>query len=183
MEELIEEFKPDIICGEVRPEDWEKHCSNNEYEGYLGPNEYRKLIIPLCEKKGIKFIPVDWFLDELVGHDYFQGKLDAELTALEQQLDSLMAEVMKIAKNSKIPFNSLEFNNIVEKKEDFLNSVNPDMHKVCWIRRNQIMVERIKNALDGNKGKRVLCTVGAEHNYYYYKNLQESNWEIIYPLK
>jgi len=26
MEELIEEFKPDIICGEVRPEDWEKYC-------------------------------------------------------------------------------------------------------------------------------------------------------------
>ncbi|MPM84655.1 hypothetical protein SDC9_131728 [bioreactor metagenome] len=183
MEELIEEFKPDIICGEVRPEDWEKYCSNNKYEGYLGPSEYRKLIIPLCEKNGIKFIPVDWFTDDLVGYDYFEGKTGAELTNLEQQFNSLMAMIIKSAKNSKIPFNSLEFNDLVEKKEDFMNIVNPELHKVCWVRRNKIMVERIKDALEGNEGKRVLCTVGAEHNYYYYKNLQHSNWEIIYPIK
>ncbi len=33
MEELIEKFNPDVICGEVRPEDWKKYCDNNEYEG------------------------------------------------------------------------------------------------------------------------------------------------------
>lgn len=72
MEGIIEQFEPDIICGEVRPEDWEKYCKNIKYEGYLGPNEYRSLIIPLCEKKGIKFIPVDWFEDDMVNNLSFE---------------------------------------------------------------------------------------------------------------
>ena len=183
MEELIEWFKPDIICGEIRPEDWQKYRDNNEYEGYLGPNEYRKLIIPLCEKNDIKFIPVDWFEDDIINMDYFRGKSEKEVNDLEKQFESIMTVYMEVAKKSIIPFNSLDFNSIVEKKQDFQNSINDDVHNVYWTCRNQIMIERIKNVLDINKGTRVLCTVGAEHTYFYYKNLKELNWEIIYPLK
>lgn len=183
MGEIIEWFKPDIICGEVRPEDWQKHCDNNEYEGYLGPNEYRRLIIPLCEKNNIKFIPIDWYEDDLINMDYFQGKSDLEVNDLEKQFESIMVDYMDVAKKSIIPFNSLDFNNIVEKKQDFQNSINPYVHNVYWTCRNQIMVERVKKALDINKGKKVLCTVGAEHTYFYYRNLKETNREIIYPLK
>lgn len=183
MGELIEWFNPDIICGEVRPEDWRKYCDNNEYKGYLGPNEYRRLIIPLCEKKDIKFIPVDWFEDDMINMDYFKGKPDSEVKALEKQFESIMTVYMEVAKKSIIPFNSLEFNNIAEKKQDFQNSINPDVHNIYWICRNQIMIERIKKVLDINKGKKVLCTVGTEHTYYYCRKLKEVNWEIIYPLK
>lgn len=45
------------------------------------------------------------------------------------------------------------------------------------------MIERIKKALSVNEGKRVLCTVGAEHNYFYCKKLEKTNWEVIYPLE
>lgn len=180
---LIEAFNPDIICGEVRPEDWEKYCDNNEYEGYLGPNEYRRLIIPLCEKKGIKFVPVDWFENDLMNQDCFKGKSDSEIKILEKEIETLIENFWKVAKESEVPFNSLDFNNIVEKKHEFLQRVNPKVENLYWVCRNEIMVERIKHALEGNEGKRVLCTVGAEHNYYYCKGLEESNWEVIYPLK
>jgi hypothetical protein len=183
MRGLIEQFKPDIICGEVRPEDWEKYCNDTEYNGYLGPNEYRRLIIPLCEKTGIKFIPVDWFEDDMVNMDYFKGKSELEVNNIENQLESIMNVYMEVAKNSIVPFNSLDFNNIVEKKQAFQNSINPEVHSLYWTCRNQLMVYRIKEVLSANKGKRVLCTVGAEHTYFYCKQLQEADWEIIYPLK
>lgn len=183
MKELIEWFKPDIICGEVRPEDWQNYCYNNEYEGYLGPNEYKRLIIPLCEKQGIKFIPIDWFEDDMANMDYFRGKSEFEVNTLEKHFESIMTIYMEVAKKSTIPFNSFEFNGIVEKKQDFQSSINPEVHNVYWTCRNQIMIERIKKALENNKGKRVLCTVGAEHTYFYYKNLIDMDLEIVYPLK
>jgi hypothetical protein len=181
--ELIEEFEPDIICGEVRPEDWEKYCSNIKYEGYLGPNEYRRLIIPLCEKKEIKFIPVDWFEDDMVNMDYFKGKSTLEVKMIESQLESIMNVYMEVAKKGTIPFNSLEFNEIIEKKQDFQNNINSEIHNVYWTCRNQLMIYRIKNVLEANKGKKILCVVGAEHTYFYYKELKKTDWEVIYPLK
>jgi len=74
MKDIILRFKPDIICGEVRPEVWNKYKSDRSYDGYLGPNEYRKMIIPLCESENIKFMPVDWFRDDMVGRYYLEGK-------------------------------------------------------------------------------------------------------------
>jgi len=183
MGELIEQFEPDIICGEVRPEDWEKYCNNNEYEGYLGPSEYRELIIPLCERKGIKFIPIDWYEDDMVDMDYFKGKSELEINDLEKQFESIMNVYIEVAKKSTIPFNSLAFNDVVKSKQDFQNSINPEVHNVYWTCRNQLMTYRIKKVLDANKGKRVLCTVGAEHNYFYCKELQAIDWKMIYPLK
>lgn len=183
MGELIEEFEPDIICGEVRPEDWEKYCSNIKYGGYLGPNEYRRLVIPLCEKKGIKFIPVDWFEDDLVNLDYLEGKSNLEVEKIERQLESIVNVYMEAAKKSTIPFNSLDFNKIVEKKQDFQNNINPEIHNIYWTCRNRIMIHRIKKVLESNKGKRVLCVVGAEHTYFYCKELKKTDWEVIYPLK
>lgn len=183
MEELIEKFNPDVICGEVRPEDWEKYCDNNEYEGYLGANEYRRLIIPLCKKKGIKFIPVDWFEDDLKTMNYYQGRSEEEIKTIEKEFETIMNDFWKYGKKSEIPFNSLEFNHIAEKKHNFQEGVNSEVEDLYWICRNKIMIERIKNALSVNEGKRVLCTVGAEHNYFYCKKLEKTNWEVVYPLE
>ena len=181
--EVIETFKPDIICGEVRPEDWQKYCSDKSYESYLGPSEYKKLIIPLCEEKEIKFVPVDWFEDDLIKLDYFQGKSDEEIDKIEPQFNSIIDAYMTAAKSSSLPFNSLAFNNIVEKKQNFQETINPAVHNICWTCRNQIMIERVKNVIRENQGKRILCTVGAEHSYFYCKALTGCDIEVIYPIE
>ncbi len=183
MAEIIEDFKPDIICGEVRPEDWNKYLENKNYEGYLGPSEYRKMIIPFCEEKKIRFIPVDWFEDDLVELDYFFGKSENEIKQLNLQLDAFIDDFLKAAKKSKIPFNSLKFNRVIEKKQNFQNKINPVVHNIYWIARNQIMIERIKKILNTNYGSRVLCTTGAEHTFFYCRELKKTDWKIIYPLQ
>lgn len=183
LREVIEAFNPEIICGEVRPEDWQKYCDDRNYDGYLGPSEYRKLIIPLCEEKNISFIPVDWFEDDLIKLDYFQGKSEAEIDEIEKQFDSIMDTYMVAAKSSLLPFNSMEFSAIADKKQTFQGTINPTVHNICWTCRNEIMVERIKLAISENPGKRILCTVGAEHSYFYLKALTCSGVEVIYPIE
>lgn len=124
LEELIVEFQPDLICGEVRPTDWESYVQHrNAYKGYLGPSEYRTTIIPLCEEMGIDFHPIDWFDDSLTKLDHFEAYSEEEQKSLEQQLST-------------------------------------------------------------HRDKRILCTVGFEHNYYYYEELSKINLvKLHYPLR
>lgn len=184
LKELILEFKPDIICGEVRPEDFEKYLKDKNYDGYLGPNEYKRCIIPLCEKHNIKFIPVDWFEEDIARLNYLEDKSEEEIEDINRIFESITKEYIEIGKRSKIAFNSFEFNEFIQGKQNFQQELNPKVHNIYWTARNQIMIERIKNALKENESKKVLCTVGCEHNYFYYKELKSLNdWQIIYPLK
>ena len=57
------------------------------------------------------------------------------------------------------------------------------MHNVNWIVRNQIMVERIRKVIEYKRGKRILCTVGAEHVYFYYDELKKVDCTLIFPIK
>jgi hypothetical protein len=183
MEQAIKDFMPDVICGEVRPEDYEEYCKDKNYDGYLGPFEYRNLIIPLCEKHGIQFVPVDWFERDLIKYSFDGEFSEVDQKEYEEQIFKIYDDIFIIAKQSQIPFNSFEFNEIVKQKHKFQEDKEPIDNIVNWITRNHIMIARIKNAIENNKGKRILCTVGAEHNYFYYKELRRLGYEVIYPLK
>lgn len=67
LEELIEEFNPDVICGEVHPSSWDLYLNTGEPSGILGEtqNEYPHLIFPICQEKGIEFVPVNWFEEDV----------------------------------------------------------------------------------------------------------------------
>ncbi|TLS38088.1 glycosyltransferase family 1 protein [Pseudalkalibacillus caeni] len=45
------------------------------------------------------------------------------------------------------------------------------------------MTDRIKEVMTNNHGKRILCIVGVEHNYFYEEALKETGWELVYPIK
>ncbi|MDT8716843.1 hypothetical protein IAI10_09245 [Clostridium sp. 19966] len=184
MAEIIERFQPDAIFGEVRPENWAEYCKDKSYDGYLGPNEYRRFIIPYCEKRGIKFVPVDWFEDDMVGMDYYEGKSEEEKLKLDKKDEEFMKLYMDAGKKSAIPFNSFEANEVAKRWHDFADEVNHKVNNVYWICRNELMIMRIKNALKELEGKKVLCTVGAEHTYFYYDGLKAlKDWELVYPIK
>jgi len=183
IKEAIVEFKPDIIYGEVRPEDWSKYSDDNTYSGYLGPSEYRRLIIPYCKSEGIEFEPVDWFEDDLVDFDYLQSYSETEKEAIIKELDKKYEKIWEVGKKSILPLNSFELDALIMQKQEWLNTIDPIVYNVNWIARNQIMVERIRKVIEKNSEKRILCTVGAEHNYYYYNELKKLNLNLVYPLK
>jgi len=107
MKQAIIDFKPDIICGEVRPEDWEKHCNDSRYSGYLGPSEYRRMILPYCKSEGIKFMPVDWFEDDLCSFDYLRTYDEVEKARITKELDDRYEKIWEVGKKSTLPLNSL----------------------------------------------------------------------------
>ena len=183
MKEVIVQFKPDIICGEVRPEDWLKYCDDRNYTGYLGPSEYRRLIIPYCENEGIEFVPVDWFEDDTVNWDYMRNYSEHQKEEFMKTLEMLYEKIWYIGTNSLLPMNSFELDELVMQKQKWLESLDPIMHNVYWIARNQLMIERIKKVIEKNTSKRILCIAGAEHNYFYYNELKKVKCNLIYPLK
>ncbi|MEI5908749.1 hypothetical protein WAK64_17010 [Bacillus spongiae] len=183
LEEKILEFNPDIICGEIRPEDWEKHITTTDYTGYLGPNEYRQSIIPLCERNQIKFVPVDWFEWDIVNLDHFEAYPKEEQMQLHTELTNMYNEIFLKVNEGNTPFNSLEVDQLVKEKHDWLFKVNADVQNLTWQARNQLMIIRINNVIKANRNKRILCTVGMEHNYYYYSELQKTKGiQLCYPL-
>lgn len=184
IEDLIVEFNPDIICGEIRPEDFKKYIIDKNYDGYLGPNEYRKSILPLCEKHNIKFEPIDWFEDELIGLNHFDCFCKSEQIKLENKLDEFYERIFENVNVGNIPFNNLKINEIVEKKQLWLEEINKDIQNLVWTVRNQIMNLRIKKVIEKNKDSKILCTFGMEHNYFIYKELKKMNDVILlYPIR
>ncbi|WP_194841374.1 hypothetical protein [Salinibacillus xinjiangensis] len=183
LEKKISDFKPDLICGEVRPEDWDRYISDSDYTGYLGPSEYRDSIIPLCEKNGIQFVPVDWFEWDLTNLSHFHDFTKEKQERLELELKERYRLIFSIAHKGKTPFNCLEVDNHVKAKHDLLSKINPEVQNLTWVARNQIMLHRIYEAINSNQNKRILCVAGFEHNYYYFQKLKERvDIQILYPL-
>lgn len=186
-QELIKEFNPEIICGEVHPQSWLKYIKDKNDKGYWGEpaSEYWDLIFPLCEEHHIPFVPIDWFeLDVWNSFDPFSSYPEEKRKELEQKDNEWFAKQMSTHSIGRVPFNSNEFDEITKQKYEWLYQINPKAQNFRWVIRNQIMIQRVKNTYQSNPGKRILCIVGADHNYIFKEELnQEANLVVKYPLR
>ncbi|PWW04889.1 hypothetical protein DFQ01_106174 [Paenibacillus cellulosilyticus] len=183
---LIEAYNPDVICGEVLPASWEKYRQNRSNQGYWGepPSEYYELIFPLCERRGIVFVPIDWVeLDVWLEFDPFQCGDEILGQELAEEWERWFRKQLATCANSEIPFNTVEFDAVTQQKYEWLQQINPQSHLIRWECRHLIMVQRMKNAIKQHEGKRILCIVGADHNHAIHEGLLgEEGIELIYPL-
>ncbi len=183
--QIIVDFAPDLICGEVHPLSWKRYLEDNTDKGYWGEpaSEYWDLIFPLCEEKKLDFVPIDWF--ELDVWNNFGADLDfsedqkKDFQVMEKDW---FAKQLQTSEYGKIPFNSKEFDVITKKKYEWLKDLNEKSYQLRWHIRNQIMVERVRNTYKKYPNKRILCTVGADHNYFFEKELKQDSIEFIYPI-
>ncbi|NDI35052.1 TraB/GumN family protein [Chengkuizengella sediminis] len=182
MEEKIFQFAPDIICGEIREQDWSQYKKDKSYKGYLGPDEYRRLIIPLCEQAHIKFFPIDFFEEDHVTLDHFAPYSEEEQGELIFILSEKYEKMFEETKTDLIPFNSHQLNRLIEDKQEWLRKVNPDVQQVIWDYRNKVMIDNINKIVKKNKGKRILVTVGAEHCYIFLKAFHDEGLKVEFPL-
>lgn len=167
---LFIDFNPDIICGEVRPEDYIKT------EGYRGPGEYRRFIFDLCTDYNITFCPCDSF-DELT----LSVSEDFDETA--PRWTDIMDRYMAAGYSGRLPFNSDAFNDIVREKQNYQKTASPEAHEIVWERRNSNIVENILQVIHDNPGKRILVVFGAEHTYWLKEYIKQcENAELIFPL-
>jgi hypothetical protein len=182
---LITEFKPDVICGEVHPDTWNTYLFDKSKRGFWGEAEdiYYDWVFPYCEQNNVVFSPVDWFeLDVWNDFDPFVKFEGTHKEKLQSQLLQWFERQKAVWNVTPVPFNSKEYDDIARQKYKWLYDINPESQIFRWICRNQIMVQRIKNTIKEHKGKRILCFAGADHNYCYYDGLVGLDLEIKYPL-
>lgn len=176
---LFDRFRPDLVCGEVRRQDYEHNAE------YQGPGEYRRFIFQYCQERGIPFVPCDVFRDEDV--ELAQRPLempDEEEEEAKQQLDAIMGDFFRIGAGSTPPFNSPEFNALVKKKQAFQHKYAPEVHEIIWNQRNRAIVERLKAVVKENEGKNILVIFGAEHTYWLAEELSGlEGVSIRFPLE
>lgn len=186
IKKLILEFNPDVICGEVLPDSWEKYKADPTHRGYWGEpaSEYWDLIFPLCEEMKYDFVPIDWVeLDVWMDFDPFKHDNEMQRNVLNAESEEWFQRQLCTWHASVIPFNSLEYDNMTKQKYAWLKQINPESYVFRWECRNLIMVQRIKNAINKHPGKRILCIVGADHNYIIYEGLVKAkDIQLIYPL-
>lgn len=187
IQELILEFEPDVICGEVLPSSWERYRTDPADRGYWGePNsEYWDLIFPLCDTENYIFIPIDWGeLDVWADFDPFNGYGEERRKELQEQLEHWFQKQLSTWNEGRIPLNSREYDAVTKRMYEWLEQLNPQAHLLRWTCRHLIMVQRLKNAIKLHAGKRLLCIVGADHNYMLQEGLiAEPAVNLIYPLR
>lgn len=174
-----------MICGEVHPNTWEIYLSDKSKRGFWGEAEeiYYDFVFPYCEDNGIVFSPIDWFeLDVWNDFDPFNKYEGGYKEQLQNELSQWFERQKAVWNASQIPFNSYDYDVIAREKYQWLYGINSEAQNFRWICRNQIMVQRIKNAINAHVGKRILCFVGADHNYCFYDGLCKLDIELKYPL-
>lgn len=138
----------------------------------------------MCEEKGIEFVPVNWFEEDVFNEgpfDRFEFKVKKKL---EKQLQRWNERQFMLVNSKNIPFNSLKNNAVTKDMYDWLHMINPDVQNIEWKARHYIMMARVKQTIRKNIGKRILCIHGADHNYWYYETLiKERDIQVIYPLR
>ncbi|MEH6891790.1 hypothetical protein V7024_19290 [Bacillus sp. JJ864] len=182
MEDVIRTFQPNTILGEVRPEDYKRYLENRNFEGYLGPSEYRSLILPLCESEGISFVPVDWFDEEITSLNYFSVYNEDMQNQLENELYEIYEDISQVAVLDPISLNSHMTNEMIKKKQLWLEEKNHAVHEIVWSKRNKRIIDNIIKHVISNEKERILITIGAEHCYYIQEELSKLGIDVIFPI-
>lgn len=131
IKELILDFNPNVICGEVTPATWDLYSQGKANQGYWAEpaSEYWKLIFPLCKEYNIEFVPVDW-LELDVWWDFEpSAKLSPDQKErFEDELSKWNEKQLALCNKSTIPFNSFALDEITKAKYEWLRQINPDAH-------------------------------------------------------
>lgn len=176
----FDRFQPDVVCGEVRPEDLE--TDEKKY-----PAEYDRYIFDYCKSRGVPFIPCDYWTME--DYELTQKESDVLEAALPdgsegaKQWEAMMQAFMEAGLKSDIPFNSVEFNDIAQRKHGLQNTYSPETHRQTWVERNRRIVENIRKVTAENAGKNILVIFGAEHSYWFADEFaKDKTINLVFPL-
>lgn len=176
----FDRFQPDMVCGEVRPGDFES--GEKKY-----PSEYDRYIFDYCKSRGIPFIPCDyWTMEDYELSQKESGILEAKLpdgSEGAKQWEAMMNQFMEAGLKAEIPFNSAEFNHIARHKHELQGSLSPETHQQTWIERNRRIVENIRKVTTENAGKNILIIFGAEHSYWFADEFaKDKTINLVFPL-
>ena len=176
--QILASYDPDIICVEIRPEEFRKELYLKEM--------VLAAIYGLEHRKGV--YPIDWWTEE----NYREERKKYMETAEYLEKNKLMEDLTErndIIQNFKNKyggwsdfsaardysfFNGGEYNNYTREGYDIsLRVYGNHCMNGYWEARNLNMLERINKAIEENEGKRIIVFTGAEHKYFFDRELSK----------
>ncbi len=176
LRDIVVGFRPDIICGEVRPKDW-KATQHGKKAGYCGPSEYRKCLLPLCFEEGIRFEPVDFYRDADVGIDRSVTPSPEEKHLADKEM-SLLRE----SDASAIVSPSQALLRVIRAKHALARKKRPQIELATWNDRNERICQNVVRVATRNPSKRILVTIGLEHVPFFQEILTTHYKVTLVPL-
>lgn len=176
LRDIVVGFRPDIICGEVRPKDW-KATQHGKKAGYCGPSEYRKCLLPLCLEKGIRFEPVDFYRDADVGIDR-----SVTPTPEEKHLADKEMSLLRESDTSAIVSPSQALLRVIRAKHVLARKKRPQIELITWNDRNERICHNVVRVATKNPSKRILVTIGLEHVPFFEEILTTHYKATLLPL-
>lgn len=192
--QILDTFDPDVICVEIRPQDFRKTIYLKEM----------MLATIYGLEHGKKVYAIDWWNDTnfreerskyMETPEYSEKKKEQDKLTTEssiiQSFKKKYGEWKEFSKSQDYSFfNGKEYNDFIAKSYDIsLNIYGNHSMNGYWQTRNQNMFDLIRKAIEENRGKRVIILTGAEHKYYFDKKIEKMpDTQIIYfssvlPLK
>ena len=176
----FDRFQPNVVCGEVRPED--RESGEKKY-----PAEYDRYLFAYCKERGIPFIPCDYWTIE----DYELTKKESDILEAAmpddseeaKQWEAMFNDFMAAGFASDIPFNSVQFNDVARRKHQLQAAYSPETHQSTWINRNRRIVENLRTVIEKYPGKNILVIFGAEHSYWFVDEFaKDKTINLVFPL-
>lgn len=176
IKKLISSKKPDVICIEVKPENYKGKGTK------FAPYEYREVLMPFLLKTGAKIEPFDWGNEdwsELMAEQKSLSK-DPKTSGLFKAIINPVELLLKHSGSMEIAeldhkfFNSPFMDDWISSAYSLLSEAFPG-NKISKIanERNRNMARLLIAAIRRNPGKKILVLVGIEHKYALKDALQQ----------
>ncbi len=193
--DMLAGFAPDVLCVEIRPQDFRK-------QSYL---KEMMMATIFGRNRGLKVYPVDWWTDDGGRAQRAAYMATPEYKAKEKEENDLIAknvsmqtfiktygdldEIWKKNEAGYEFYNGAAYNRYVEEMYKVSMAVYGDgPMNLFYKTRNDKMMDLIKQALAENSGRRIVVLTGAEHKHYFDRALtglpgvEVSNLADILPL-
>lgn len=154
---LIEELEPDLLCAEIRREDWESGDLSH------ASVEYRDSIVPLWQKTDIVIVPIDGPPgSELVVLQ--QGPLLGLRSHIVSRLNDLLGVLQRIASGPRA-INSGLFGALCHSICSITALVCGKQTHQSWKERNRKLLQNILWTVQHDPGRRILVTVDCRRKH------------------
>jgi hypothetical protein len=173
LSEIVEGYRPDVIAVELTFADLDSRKEQKT------KHEYQKSIFPTADKLKAKMVPMepaDPTFSKLVGliraseAELNETRPDAAAAFLKY-VDLLYGYLFKYWKSAS-EVNSKQTDAMFEVKHNYQNDLFGEKQRRGWEGWNTHFLEKIKEAVRANPGKRIIVIVGAEHSYWLRQKLR-----------
>jgi hypothetical protein len=161
---LVKDVRPDLLCAEIHPDDWQSDDLNRL------PPEYRETLVPLSRRTDIIIVPIssskEWELIAPRG-----GCLLGLRTLLVRLLKGQLRLMQRLA-NGPRAINSGLFGWLCDGMCTITAWVCGPQAQSAWDKANQAILNNIVTAIRRDPGRRVLVTVDCRRRHRLELNLR-----------